>query len=229
MRKVIGSFCFSLRLGLCFGLYILMMFGLAACNETGTGENSLTRNDSSVTTPAPPTPLPTPTPTPSPTTPVSTGKVYIGPDEVEKFVNKFVDDGKMQGLDVLPDMKGPTLQIQISSLNTYGSSVIGLCESGGTMRRVTFDPDFWNSVSDTQRELLAHHELGHCVLYRPHRNDVLSTGAYASIMYPIIMGSSTYLNNYSYYLQELFTWTASAVMAKVTEEPTVHICNLEDL
>ena len=207
---------------------LILIFSLAACNrETG----QIIPNDWITSPPSNEeiTPVPTPTPTDSPsptTTPI--GKVYTGPDEVEKYVMKFVDDAKSQGVDVLPDMKNPTLEIQIGTLDAYGTSVIGLCETYANMRRVTFDPDFWNNVSETQRELLAHHELGHCVLYRGHRSDLLSTGAYASIMYPIIMSSSTYTGNYDYYQQELFTWQTLQQFA-TTNMNTTHICTHDQL
>jgi hypothetical protein len=122
-----------------------------------------------------------------------------------KYVDKFVADALIQDVDVLPDMKNPKLTIQIKSLDAYGSSVIGLCETGGGLRRVTFDPDFWNNVDETQRELVAHHEFGHCILYRAHNSSTLSSGKYASFMYPIIMSNATYTNNYDYYQEELFS------------------------
>lgn len=193
------------------------------------------------TTPSPsPTPTPTVTPMPSPTvsvtpSPVPTGSdLYTGPAEVEPYVQKFIADALIQGVNVLPDMTNPKLQIRIASLDAYGSSVIGLCETGGGLRRVTFDPDFWNSVSDTQKELVAHHELGHCVLYRPHRSTLLSSGAYASIMYPIIMSSSSYQNNYAYYQEELFTYGSSSLesFAQAGTDPdhvVTHICDLNEI
>ena len=202
---------------------------MAACN----GGNQLNSDwiqpapaPTSTATPAPSaTPAPKPTTTPSPT---PTGSdLYTGPAEVEKYILKFIDDAKIQGVDVLPDMKNPKLEIQLASLSSYGSSVIGLCESGTDMRRVTFSPSFWDSVDETQRELLAHHELGHCVLYRAHRTDLLSSGEYASIMYPIIMSDSTYLNNYAYYQQELFTQTELSQQAAIGIQ--THICNYGDL
>ena len=128
----------------------------------------------------------------------------------------------LQGVDVTADVSNPKLTIRIASLDSRGSSTIGLCETGGGLRRVTFDPDFWNSVSETQRELLAHHELGHCVLYRGHRSELLSTGKYASIMYPIIMSSSTYMANYDYYQNELCT-QAVQQMPDPTQS-SVHVC-----
>ncbi len=204
--------------------------GLTGCNDTGTTvtRDGLRDPDPDVTA----SPTPTPDPTPSPTSsPVSGSDLYTGPAEVEKYVVKFVDDAKIQGVDVLPDMKNPKLTIRIASLDAYGSSTIGLCETGGGQRRVTFDPDFWNRVSETQKELLAHHELGHCVLLRPHRSTTLSSGAYASIMYPLIMSSSTYTNNYAYYQEELFTYTSrsSALPGPNDDVVTTHICDEKEL
>lgn len=42
--------------------------------------------------------------------------------------------------------------------------MIGICETGTNLRRVTFDADFWNVVSETQRGLLVPYKLGHCML-----------------------------------------------------------------
>lgn len=226
-------------------LSLAILCSLAACNDVAPNpqpqptvtvtpaplpsESPSPRPSVTPTPTTTPSPTPTITPSPSPTitpspTPTS-GPIYSGPAELEKYVLKFVDDAKIQGKNVLPDMKNPMLTIQIKSLDQYGSTVIGLCESGGGQRRVTFDPDFWNVVSETQRELLVHHELGHCVLYRPHRSDLLSTGKYASIMYPVIMTSSTYTSNFNYYQNELFTFEA----LEDKTAPKVHICNQSDL
>ncbi len=208
------------------GLFALT---LGACNESNQAnvEPDWIHNSDDSTLP---TPHPTPSTSPSPSaSPIPTGSnLYNGPAEVEKYVVKFVEDARIQGIDVLSDMTNPKLTIQIAKLDSYGSSVIGLCETGGGQRRVTFDPDFWNTVSETQKELLAHHELGHCVLYRAHRSSTLSSGAYASIMYPLIMSSSTYLNNYDYYQQELFTYGAM----EGAEDPSMvvtHVCDQKEL
>lgn len=206
----------------------LSLLALSACNE---GNNNQTQSlgedwvdDGLVTNPAPTAPpSPAPTTEPAPTAP--TTDLYTGPADVAKYVQKFIDDARLQGVDVLPDMKGPKLEIRVASLDSWGSSTIGLCETSGSMRRVTFDPDFWNQVSETQRELLAHHEFGHCILYRGHRSDTLSGGAYASIMYPIIMSSSMYTNNRDYYLEELFSYGA---MDPGGAE-NVHICGPDEV
>ncbi len=241
-------------------IVLISTTSLTACNESGnsapsgsslsvnSGASSNTTGSPTLPTPtqtptSTPTSIPTPTPTvtatPTPTSTPTGGALYNGPEEVAKFVQKFVDDAKIQGVDVLPTFKAHPLTIQVASLASFGSSVIGLCEYSGTTRRVTFSPNFWNSVSDTQKELLTHHELGHCILGRAHRNDLLTGGAYASIMYPIIMSTASYNSNYDYYQKELFTWSATAATASAissnrlsptdaTENPNQsgrHICN----
>lgn len=212
----------------------LVLLSLTACGKKDDPKPQPTPDPtpSSVPTPTPtvtptpdPTPIPDPTPTPSPSPDPSPTPdpepLFKGPKELGKYVNKFVADGMIQKLNVIPNMKNPMLEIQLASLKQYGQYVIGLCESGGNQRRVTFDPSFWNSVDETQKELLAHHELGHCVLGRPHRTDLLKDKTYASIMYPVIMKNTTYMGNFDYYQNELYTWQGS----EAPGSSQVYICN----
>ena len=205
--------CLSIKSPWAWLVLLAAAHGLSACNDSGAVPDSVIGiNDPK-------------------TTPTDVTGLYTGPAELEKYVAKFVDDGKKQGIDVTTNMSNPQLQIQLASLSSYGSSVIGLCETSGSLRRVTFDPTFWNSVDETQRELLAHHELGHCVLYRSHRTDLLSSGSYASLMYPIIMRSSTYTSNYDYYQNELFHYSAAEVAPENADpsQITVHVCDAKEL
>jgi len=198
---------------------------LTACNGSESSTDKILAPTSSSETPDPTTPS---APAQSQSAAAASGRLFTGPDELEKYVVKFVDDAKAYGIDVLPAMN-PTLEIQISSLDTYGESVIGLCETSEGKRRVTFDPDFWNTVSETQKELLVHHELGHCVLHRAHQTNRLPTNAYASIMYPMLLTNETYLGNASYYLQELFTEAGAPLTTAEAQAQGVdtHICDLD--
>ena len=208
----------------------LVFLGIGlGCTSEGLVSPSVLGIENSGDTTKPQLPSGSTTPTDSTTTDVS--GLYSGPEELAKYVAKFVDDGKAQGIDVSSEMVGPLLQVRIASLDSYGASVIGLCESSASLRRVTFDPDFWNSVSETQRELLAHHEFGHCVLYRPHRTAILDSGAYASIMYPIIMKSSTYTSNYDYYQNELFQYSAATSIPEDYDpnQILIHVCDENEL
>lgn len=53
-----------------------------------------------------------------------------------------------------------------------------------------------------QKKELMYHELGHALLFREHRNDMLPNGIEASIMHEGLV--SDYENNADYYLWELF-------------------------
>lgn len=170
-----------------------------------------------VPSPAPsvePSPEPSPSPSPKPVVD------YDGPESVRPYVEDFVADAIIQGMDVSSELVNPKLQIQIAKLDNLGATVIGLCETGG-IRRVTLDPDFWDNVSETQRKLLVHHELGHCVLLRPHTSatGVIPDGSghthELSIMYPIIFGDLQYTTHEAHYQKELFLSPASSGMNKV--------------
>lgn len=221
------------KTGLAIGLCILSALSLSACEDSqqalsGADDDWIqnpTDDGTSGSSGASGTPAPVPTPAPT-AAPVPASDLYTGPAEFAPYVQKFVDDAAIQGVNVVPKMKSPVkLVVRLASLDSWGSSVIGLCETGSNIKRVTFDPDFWNSVSETQRELVAHHEFGHCVLYRPHRSELLSSGKYSSIMYPIIMSSSTYASNYDYYQNELFTYSTSAIQQPDADGVVRHVCD----
>ena len=80
---------------------------------------------------------------------------------------------------------------------------IGVCKTWTTTSRsyheILIDPDTWDDMSDTRRELLMYHELGHCLLEMDHSDDR------DSIMYPSIMNeerAKAYKADRSKYLEE---------------------------
>lgn len=170
--------------------------------------------------PAPSRVPPPPMPTPTPDEPKPPLAFYKGDKQFKRYVENFIADGIIQGNKSM-STSNPDLEIKLGDLSQYGSGVIGLCETGTGLRRVTFSLNFWNNVSDSQKNLLAHHELGHCVLYRPHRTESFGDNTPRSIMYPVIMATSVYDNAFEYYQNELFTWTG------VTENYQTFICNKE--
>ena len=44
------------------------------------------------------------------------------------------------------------------------------------------DIDFWNSASESAREMIVFHELGHCFLQRGHNDNKQDDGTCVSIM-----------------------------------------------
>lgn len=102
-----------------------------------------------------------------------------------------------------------------------GSNTLGVCRSGGSSSpMITINTKFWKSasVSNSAREQLMFHELGHCVLGRPHNSQTVfaSDSSYTpipvSIMHPYHLSRAFYEGNYSQYLSELFLQVSSSAM-----------------
>jgi hypothetical protein len=178
-----------------------------------------------------PSPTPSPSPSPSPTPPPSdVDALFNATDsvraQVRGYVQSFIDDGAKVGVDAVQMMKqSPKLEMRIASLSAWGANVIGLCETGSGYRRVTFDPGYFNaSQTDLNKRILSHHELGHCILFRPHRTDVglipdnSGHTHEMSVMYPVMIGSAQYVFHEPYYLEELFQ------QLDVSSEPRVWVC-----
>ena len=100
-----------------------------------------------------------------------------------------------------------------------GFTTLGYCQSGTKevikglekhiyiIRNVVINRAIWNGLSTNDREQLVFHELGHCVLNRPHASNYMT-----SIMYPYHNAvSGRYMSNYASYMQELFNKNLVAV------------------
>lgn len=82
----------------------------------------------------------------------------------------------------------------------------GVCYNmNSPSRHVVINATYWSSLSESAKEQLIFHELGHCALGRQHRGDVNAAGSPASIMYPKMFGyMAQYVTNRTAYIQELF-------------------------
>jgi len=74
-------------------------------------------------------------------------------------------------------------------------NVVGTCYYPGL---IEIDATYWFNTSEAKREILIHHELGHCDLNIIWHRDP------KSIMQPHIIGSNEYVDNKDFYLNELF-------------------------
>lgn len=120
------------------------------------------------------------------------------PDQTIKYVNLFET---LHG--------GKPILSTIQFVPQEGN-IIGRCYVGEF--KVEVDPLYWVHADDMAREQLILHELGHCELFREHRNDLLpdiysidgkGVQCPASIMhwsFPV----DCYQQNRGYYLRELF-------------------------
>lgn len=77
-------------------------------------------------------------------------------------------------------------------------------------KKITLNKKIWENASNFRRKVMLYHELGHCLLYREHNNNLMPVTYYPeSIMYPETAGNNSpelryMLNNWDYYLDELF-------------------------
>lgn len=114
----------------------------------------------------------------------------------QDYVNRFVS-----AIGVRPDFP-----MQFTDSVSY----VGVCITYSTgNREVLIDKTFWDKASDSGREQLIFHELGHCVLGRGHQkttkwNWEFFTNVPISIMYPYVFGGRPYYDRYKdEYIKEL--------------------------
>ena len=123
--------------------------------------------------------------------------------QLKQYFQRFETEAAIRGFSIDLTATGITGVIQ----EIDEEHVLGRCSFPRAQpNRVTVDQSFWDRGSDSFREFVVFHELGHCFLLRSHLEDRLSNGACASIMRS---GNGTCLDNYSqrtrdFYLDELF-------------------------
>ena len=71
-------------------------------------------------------------------------------------------------------------------------------------KKILIRTSTWEEMDELAREALIFHELGHCLLGRPHTSAVDAHGIPLSMMSPWTMSSSTYSARREDYLSELF-------------------------
>ena len=74
----------------------------------------------------------------------------------------------------------------------------------GQTPTITIKASAWALLSEPERESLIFHEMGHCILGRPHISEVNGSGDPTSLMNPFPIGPRTYSANRDNYIVELF-------------------------
>lgn len=120
--------------------------------------------------------------------------------QFEKYVLSFENDAKNLGDPITVN----DISIKFGELRTdeYGRCTL---TEGQTPEILINEKRFTNELNEDRRELLIKHELGHCILKRPHL-DILDkkSNRPMSIMYTYLFDSQTYDNNKQEYINELF-------------------------
>jgi hypothetical protein len=129
----------------------------------------------------------------------------MGKTKRQSWLSKTkIKNGQECSLRLYYDLNGEKSVSFDDSLN--GSNTLGVCRYGGDMivPEIRINRQFWKVASMISREQLMFHEMGHCVLGRPH-NASEYLGYYPlSIMNPYFFGDNLYTVNYNSYVNELF-------------------------
>jgi len=132
----------------------------------------------------------------------------------EVYETRFRSYGQTYGADYV----GKTIAY---SFGSFFGSTIGMCSYNSSGRNsIKYSSSAWGRNSDTFREMLSFHELGHCLLGRGHKNAKHSDGSPESLMNSFIFNEKTYLANKDRYLKELFT--AESALQEVTQSLAAH-------
>jgi len=127
---------------------------------------------------------------------VSCGRERLLPDP-RAYETVFHKEARERGWDAYPT----TLEVKYEFIE--GFSTEARCGFGDNT--VTIDAETWEKASDTHREVLVFHELGHCLLMRNHRNE-------CSLMNKDLVSDSDFIANRERLLDELFSMRGSLVI-----------------
>ncbi len=132
---------------------------------------------------------------------------YAGIDaDFHSYVQRFIAEGAKRGFTI--DLASRNITIQFTEIDEQ--NVAGMCSYDGQFHNdITIDATFWKTSSELMKEFILFHELGHCYLYRAHRNDAFQNGICISMMRGADPGcyDAYTLNNRDYFIDELFSIT----------------------
>jgi len=126
----------------------------------------------------------------------------VDADLWEHFANFEIEAAK-RGMTI--DLAAAGITGSIEKIHTPG--MVGICNHKvDTPNHVMIDTDFWNTASESAREMIVFHELGHCYLHRGHNDIAHANGTCSSIMRSGRGGCVDFYTNSkrSNYLDELY-------------------------
>lgn len=136
---------------------------------------------------------------------------HIAP-EAQPYVDQFLAEAKARGVELTLNV-----EVVIDDVTLYGEEynhrTLGFCLSSGKVVLSKLYWDSWIDENDLSKRLLVFHELGHCLLFRAHKDgekQILNPDtktmvrAPLSIMNTVFIGGTTYGMDQKAYDDELF-------------------------
>lgn len=121
---------------------------------------------------------------------------------LQRYLDAFRDEAATRGIEV--DYEASPVEARLELHD--GNVRLGWCNyNTSSPDQVVINTLFWEILDDLEKEKLVFHELGHCILKRPHLDSIRDDGRCKSIMHSGQKCSDNYsLNTRSDYLDELF-------------------------
>lgn len=117
--------------------------------------------------------------------------------EAQELLYKFEKDAARFSLHVDTD------RVKVEFLAAVPEGNIGECWLAE--QKIVLLRSWWGQISLAEQEVLLYHELGHCMLGRPHRSGPKGPEGFpASIMYWQLVPGFAYERHRDYYVKELF-------------------------
>jgi hypothetical protein len=88
--------------------------------------------------------------------------------------------------------------------DSHPGNIIGLCYMDTPIPVITIERRYWDAASEPEKMALMFHELGHCLLRRPHLDTVDEDGCAGSLMHSIASYGGCFPEQMDKYLKELF-------------------------
>lgn len=105
----------------------------------------------------------------------------------------------LSGCTTLPRFQGVTYEVKFGKPrpSELSSNNLAECRPGGALFPpvVILDEAQWKKLSSVSKETLMYHELGHCILHKPHGK---------GIMQPSLISDTEYLAHKAALLKEFF-------------------------
>ena len=125
----------------------------------------------------------------------------IGADFLE-FYDKFMQEARAHNVEVVDNSLtikfGKTPSKEEPKRQAYCS--VG----GGYPPVIVVDPDIWAQKTYMDHVVVIFHEMGHCLLHRPHRDDEATNDFELSLMHATQVPGERYQEYENYYNNELF-------------------------
>ena len=103
-------------------------------------------------------------------------------------------------------VKVDRLDVYFQIMQPDKKKVLAYCDkpSKESLPSIVINYESWTTLPAYDKEILLFHELGHCILHRPHSKDQ------TSLMYMFTIGTARYLTYYNDYITDLARPTSDA-------------------